>query len=110
VIELFVFALLALHGLACTAILALLLWRSARERDRHHEEVAVPDKLEPPDLPYPVLESHPADEVFAVMGDCFPDAYLAYFEGRLSPTEQRDLWAMCCAVHDARAEIEEICS
>ena len=109
-IELFVFALLALHGLACTAILALLIWKSARERDRQHEQVGAPDKLEPPDLPYPMLESHPADEIFAVMGDCFPEAYGAYFEGRLTPTEQRDLWTMCCAVHDARAEIEELCS
>ena len=110
-IELFVFALLALHGLACTAILALLIWKSAHERDRRHEQVDAPDKLEPPpDVPYPELEGHPADEIFAVMGDCFPDAYLAYFEGRLNPSEQRDLWTMCCAVHDARAEIEELCS
>ena len=108
-IELFVFALLALHGMACTAILALLLWRSAHLRDRR-EAFAAPEKLEPPDLPYPALESHPADEVFAVMADCFPDAFVAYVEGRLGPSEQRDLWTMCCAVHDARAEIEELCS
>ena len=108
-IELFVLALLALHGLACTMILALLIWRSARQRDLR-EEFTVPDKLEPPDLPYPALESHPVDEVFAVMGDCFPDRFVAYVEGRLTPAEQRDLWAMCCAIHDARAEIEELCS
>ena len=86
------------HPLAGGVILALLIWKSARERDRQHEQVGAPDKLEPPDLPYPMLESHPADEVFAVMGDCFPEAYGAYFEGRLTPTEQRDLWTMCCAV------------
>lgn len=109
-IELFIFALLALHGLACTTILALLLWKSARERDHHHEDLPVPSELEPPDVPYPVLERHPADEVFAVLGDCFPDSYVAWFEGRLTPAEQQDLWTMCCAVHDARAEIEELCS
>ena len=42
-IELFVLALLALHGLACTMILALLIWRSARQRDLR-EEFTVPDK------------------------------------------------------------------
>ncbi|MGH7572406.1 MAG: hypothetical protein ACREMK_11275 [Gemmatimonadota bacterium] len=108
-IEFFVFALLALHGLACTTILALLLWRSARQRDRVHS-VAVPEKLEPPDLPYPALEGHPADEIFAIMAECFPRGYEMYVTARLSAAEERELWTMCCAVHDARTEIEELCS
>ncbi|MGH7550713.1 MAG: hypothetical protein ACREMD_03380 [Gemmatimonadota bacterium] len=108
-IELFVFALLALHGLACTTILALLLWRSARQRDLD-QMVVVPEKLEPPDLPYPALEGHPPGEIFAIMAECFPRGYETYVTARLSAAEQRELWTMCCAVHDARAEIEELCS
>lgn len=108
-IEFFVFALLALHGLACTTILALLVWRSARQRDRR-PAVVVPEKLEPPDLPYPALESHPSEEIFAIMTECFPRGYELYVTGRLAPSDERELWAMCCAVHDARAEIEELCS
>ena len=108
-IEFFVFALLALHGLACTAIMALLVWRSARQRDRE-QAVVVPEKLEPPDLPYPDLEAHPAGEIFAIMVECFPRGYEMYVTARLPAVEERELWTMCCAVHDARAEIEELCS
>ncbi|MGH7403894.1 MAG: hypothetical protein ACREKQ_15810 [Candidatus Rokuibacteriota bacterium] len=108
-IEFFVFALLALHGLACTTIMALLVWRSARQRDRG-QAVSVPEKLEPPDLPYPDLEGHASAEIFAIMAECFPRRYEMYVTARLSAEAERELWLMCCAVHDARAEIEEICS
>lgn len=110
VIEFFVFALLALHGLACTTILALLVWRSARQRDRGQAMTVAPEELEPPDVPYPELEGRPNAEIFAVMAECFPRRYEMYVADRLSPAEQRELWTMCCAVHDARAEIEELCS
>ncbi len=109
-IEFFVFALLALHGLACTTIMALLVWRSARQRDRRQVSVVVPEKLEPPDLPYPALEGRPAGEIFAIMAECFPHGYELYVTDRLGAADQRELWIMCCAVHDARAEIEELCS
>lgn len=109
-IEFFVFALLALHGLACTTILALLVWRSARQRDGGQATVVAPEELEPPDLPYPALEGRPSGEIFAIMAECFPRGYELYVTDRLAAADQGELWTMCCAVHDARAEIEELCS
>jgi len=112
VVELAAVLVLALHGILCSAILVVYLWREARRRDDGWPPAypGAPDKLEPPDLDYPDSESYPAAEIFAIMREYFPDAYDRYRTGRLGYVERRWTWQSCCSIHDARAEIEELCS
>lgn len=111
--ELLVFAVLALHGLACTVALVFFIWRAARWRDLRWAELrlaeAVPDKVEPPYDPASV-DAHPAAEIFPIMAEHFPAEYVRYRLGRLGVIERRWVWETCCAIRDARTEIEEICS
>lgn len=106
------FAVLALHGILCTAILVAYLWRAARWREARWEipEPGAPDKLEPPDLAYPELEEYPAAEIFGIMREFFPTEHERYLAGRLGYAERRWVWQACCSIHDARVEIDELCS
>jgi len=110
VIELLAVAVLALHGIVCAIVLAVYLWRTARRREARRPNPAAPDKLEPPDLAYLDAERYSASEIFAIMREFFPDEYERYRSGRLGFVERRWTWDACCSIHDARAEIEEICS
>ena len=112
-VELLAVGVLALHGILCSVILALYLWRSARWRDGRWpigEGGKAPDKVEPPEPPYPDSESYSADEIFAIMREFFPDEYERFRSGRLGYVERRWTWDACCSIHDAREEIEELCS
>ena len=110
--ELLVFAVLALHGLCCTVALGLFLWRAARWRDRQLASAppaaVVPEKLEPPYEP--ARGPQPAAEIFPIMAEHFPVEYARYRRGELGYPERRWVWEACCAVRDARVEIEELCS
>lgn len=113
-IELFVLAVLALHGLACTVILTLVIWRAARWRDARSigrgDWPLAPEKLEPPDFDEPFLDAYPADEIFSIMAEHFPVEYARYRRGELPHAERSEVWDTCCAIHDARFDIEELCS
>lgn len=112
-IEIVAVAVLALHGILCSAILVVYLWRVARWREERWSippAPNAPDKLEPPDRAYPELERYSAAEIFAIMREFFPEEYERYRTGRLGYVERRWTWDACCSVHEARAEIEELCS
>ncbi len=113
-LELFLIAILALHGLASTAILIVMLWHVSRRHEPRWSELGVscptPDKLDPPDLSYPLLERYPTTEIFPIMAEHFPEHYERYRRGQLSYVERQRAWENCCTIHDARAEIEELCS
>ena len=111
-IELVAAMVLALHGILCSAILVVYLWHESRRRDARWSmpPPPAPEKLEPPDLSYPDSERYPAGQVFAIMREFFPDEYQRYRAGRLGYIERRWAWDACCSIHDARAEIEELCS
>ena len=112
-VELLAVGVLALHGIVCSMILVVYVWRTARLREDHWPAApapAAPDKLEPPDFPYPDQESYAAAEIFAIMREFFPDEYERYRSGRLGYIERRWTWDACCSILEARAEIEELCS
>jgi len=112
-VELLAVGVLALHGIVCSMILVVYLWRAARLRESGWpmpSAPAAPDKLEPPDLAGFEVESYPAPEIFAVMRDYFPAEYERYRSGRLGYIERRWTWDACCSILEARAEIEELCS
>lgn len=105
--EMVVLAALALYGIGCTAALVAVLAHRGNAPD---PPPFAPEKLEPPDRRGPETERHPAREVFAVMADLFPAEYARYRVGALGYRERRRVWDACCAIHDARAEIEAICA
>lgn len=113
-LELFAIAVLALYGVACTAILVFALWRSSCHRDARLAELEAlaeaSDALTPPTPALPFLHAYPADEIFPIMAEHFPVAYDRYRNGTLDEAARREAWEACCAIHDARVEIEELCS
>ena len=111
--EFAVFALLALHGILCTAALVTLLLRAEQRRPPAPDGVDAPEKLEPPEDLEPPFEAVPGESsevVFAIMAEFFPDEYGRYRAGGLGYAERRWAWEAACAIRDARVEIEEICS
>lgn len=114
VLEFFLIAILALHGFASTAILIVMLWHASRRHEARWSELPAghpaPDKIDPPDLSYPLLERYPTAEIFPIMAEHFPEQYERYRRGQLSYVERQHAWQNCCTIHDARAEIEELCS
>lgn len=106
-LEFFVVAVLALHGLVCTVILIVVLWKSAARRDLDWPVDAhcpiVPEKIEPP-------ERYSAAEIIPIMAEHFPEEYERYRRGELPRPSRRRVWDTCCAIRDAREEIEELCS
>ena len=111
-VEVLVVAVLALHGILCSAILLVYLWRAARWRDSAWSmpDGAAPEKLEPPDPSLFDPERVPASEILTIMREFFPDEYDRYRSGRLGYSERRWLWDACSSIHEARTEIEELCS
>ena len=125
-LEFFVVAVLALHGLVCTVILILVLWKSARRRDLDwavdSDGRTVPEKIEPPETPIVAedplsiaggtysSQRYPAAEILPIMAEHFPEEYERYKRGELPRPSSRRLWDTCCAIRDAREEIEELCS
>lgn len=105
--ELVVLVALALYGIGCTAVLVAVM---AGRGDDPEPLPTAPDKLEPPDARWSAGEAYPADEIFPIMAEHFPAEYARYRAGRLGYRERRRVWDACCSIHDARAEIEEICS
>ena len=113
-IETLVIAALAFNGILCTAALIWLLQRAGRRRDQEWlAEFAAfdpPEKLEPPDLPLDPLSDDPAREVVEIMAEHYPVSFERYRLGRMDPAERRQVWDACCAIREARVEIEELCS
>lgn len=109
-----IIAALALNGIFCTAALVWLLVRAARRRDRdwppEPPAFDLPDKLEPPGPEAESFGRYPSAEIFSIMAEHYPAAYDRYRMGRMESAERLQLWDACCAIHDARVEIEELCS
>jgi hypothetical protein len=112
VIETLVIAALALNGILCTAALVWLLRRAGRRRDREWDLALfnLPDKLEPPGFELESFGRYPSREIVEIMAEHYPIAYERYRLGRMEPSERLQVWDACCAIHDARFEIEELCS
>lgn len=114
--EFFILAFLALAGFMCTGLLGTMLWRSARYREIHLGEHALTgeiqplDELEPPDIPYLLLELYPPSEILPIMAEFFPAEYRRFRRGASDYAERRWVWEACGAIRDAREEIEELCS
>ncbi|MBW3660813.1 MAG: hypothetical protein KY397_04175 [Gemmatimonadetes bacterium] len=106
--ELVILGALALYGILCTTALVAIMARGRRE-DVDPSPPA-PEKLEPPEARWPALERHPVGAIFPIMAEHFPAEYERYRDGRLGYRERRQVWETCCAIHDARIEIEELCS
>lgn len=68
-----------------------------------------PEKLEPP-YGFPEVEPVSEAEIFDIMREFYPEEHERYRSGRLGYAERRWLWEACTAIHEARAEIEELCS
>ena len=113
-VEIVVITALALNGILCTAALVWLLQRAGRQRDHDWPGGAtrfdVPDKLEPPAFDLGPLGHYPSPEILSIMAEHYPVAYAGYRAGRLDTLERIEVWDACCAIHDARFEIEELCS
>lgn len=113
-IEDVIIAVLALNGILCTAALVWLLRQAARRRDSDWPEeltaFELPEKLEPPVPDGDSFGRYPASEIFSIMAEHYPDAYERYELGRMNGAERLQVWESCCAIHDARFEIEELCS
>lgn len=109
-----IIAALALNGILCTAALAWLLRRAAQRHDRdwpaEFPSFDLPDKLEPPDPDAESFGRYPSSEIFSIMAEHYPAAYERYRLGRMESAERLQVWDACCAIHDARVEIEELCS
>jgi hypothetical protein len=114
VIESLVIAALALNGILCTAALVWFLRYAGQRRDREWlAELALfdlPDKLEPPGFELESYGRYPFREIAEIMAEHYPVAYERYRLGRMESSERRQVWDACCAIHDARFEIEELCS
>ncbi|CAN5254880.1 hypothetical protein BH18GEM1_BH18GEM1_16700 [soil metagenome] len=116
-LEFFVVAVLALHGLACTVILIFVLWRTARRRDLSWPEplqlLAVPEKIELPDTASfggMSFDGYASEEILPILAEHFPEEYASYRRGELPYGVSTETWATCCAIHEALLEIEELCS
>ena len=113
-IESLVIAALALNGILCTAALVWLLRSAGRRRDREWAAdlalVDLPDKLEPPGFELESYGRYPSREIVEIMAEHYPVAYERYRLGRMGSSERLQVWDACCAIHDARFEIEELCS
>lgn len=113
-IESLVIAALALNGILCTAALVWLLRSAGRRRDREWAAdlalVDLPDKLEPPGFDLESYGRYPSREIVEIMAEYYPVAYERYRLGRMESSERLQVWDACCAIHDARFEIEELCS
>jgi hypothetical protein len=44
------------------------------------------------------------------MAEHYPAAHERYRLGSMESAERLHVWDACCAIHDARSEIEELCS
>jgi hypothetical protein len=114
VIEALVIAALALNGILCTAALVWLLRRAGLRRDREWvAELALfdlPDKLEPPGFELEPPGRYPSREIVDIMAEHYPVAFERYRLGSMERAERAQVWDACCAIHDARYEIEELCS
>lgn len=113
-VEIVVIAALALNGIVCTAALVWLLRRAGRQRDRDWPAEAfffdLPDKLEPPASDPDPFGDDPSPEILSIMAEHYPVAYARLRAGRLDTLARIEVWDACCAIHDARFEIEELCS
>ena len=113
-LEIVVIAALALNGILCTAVLVWFLARAARRRDRDWPvEIPafdLPDKLEPPDLDPDPFGRYLSPEIFSIMAEHYPAAYDRFRSGQMDAADRERVWEACCAIHDARFEIEELCS
>jgi hypothetical protein len=113
-IEDVIIAALALNGILCSAALVWLLRRAARRHDSEWPPEApmfeLPDKIEPFGADGGSFERYPASEIFSIMEEHYPNAYERYQSGRMESAERLHVWEACCAIHDARFEIEELCS
>ena len=108
-----IIAVLALNGTLCTAALVWLLRRAARRRDKEWPELPwfdLPDKLEPPGPDAEFFGRYPSAEIFSIMAEHYPAAHERYRLGSMESAERLHVWDACCAIHDARSEIEELCS
>ncbi|HET6637643.1 MAG TPA: hypothetical protein VFH82_02555 [Gemmatimonadota bacterium] len=109
-----IIAALALNGILCTAALIWLLRRAGLRHDREwpaeHPTVELPDKLELLDLDGDSFGRYPVSEICSIMAEHYPAAFERYRTGRMESNERLQVWDACCAIHDARFEIEELCS
>jgi len=114
VLEDAIIAALALNGILCTAALIWLLRRAGLRHDREwpaeHPTVELPDKLELLDLDGDSFGRYPVSEICSIMAEHYPAAFERYRTGRMESNERLQVWDACCAIHDARFEIEELCS
>lgn len=110
-IEPMILGFLALAGIVCTAILAFVLVHSGWRFDRRRTVGTEPDPPSPPVSPFDdlAMERYRPEEIFPIMREHFPAEYARYREGELGAEERRWVWESCCAIFDARVEIEEIC-
>ncbi len=117
-LEFFLVAVLALHGLACTVILIFVLWRAARRRDLSWPEPLqpplVPEKIEFPDTTSGFdgtpFDGYASEEILPILAEHFPEEYARYRRGELPYGVSTATWTTCCAIHEALLEIEELCS
>ena len=109
--EVLAVAVLALHGIVCSAILVAYLWRAARWREEQwtRPRIRAPEKLEPPEAGFD-FDRITEDEIFDIMREFYPAECERYRSGALGYAERRWLWDACSAIHEARIEIEELCS
>ncbi len=114
VLEDAIIAALALNGILCTAALVWLLRRAGQRHDREwpaeHPTVELPEKIELFDLDLDSFGRYPVSEICSIMAEHYPAAYERYRLGRMETSERLQVWDACCAIHDARFEIEELCS
>ncbi|CAN5817094.1 hypothetical protein BH20GEM1_BH20GEM1_02010 [soil metagenome] len=112
-IENVIVAALALNGILCSAALVWLLRRAARRHDSEwpsEPAFDLPDKVEPFALDGDSFGRYPTSEIFSIMEEHYPNAYERYQTGHMESAERLHVWEACCAIHDARFEIEELCS
>ena len=89
-----VIGLIGTSGLLCTLLLVIMAARSSRAWGDDARSAA----------------RYPVSDIFPIMAEHFPETYERYRKGRLPRAELDETWVACCAIYDARAEIEELCS
>ena len=109
-----IIAALALNCILCTAALVWLLRRAGKRHDSEwpaeHPANELPDKIELTYLDIDSFGRYPVSEICSIMAEHYPAAYERYRTGRMESAERLQVWDACCAIHDARFEIEELCS
>ena len=109
-----IIAALALDGILCTAALVWLLRRAGQRHDSEwpaeHPATEPPDKIELAYLDIDSFGRYPVSEICSIMAEHYPAAYERYRMERMESAERLQVWDACCAIHDARFEIEELCS